>query len=564
MAVAQPKGLKPDPAPLWLPRHEAIVVDQSASRPPDVVDGYGLQDRLATILLGSRWKAVTSAAMVLSIILFLATMPSLFGAGVGALIKLSIYHSWTLGLLLIATSRVRSITIGSVLRYWIAGFFVVFMATHFATKPLGAGGASAWIAPLLYVLVCVFVLAAALYLGRRIWRQPGLSDLVVLGFALGAGYEFHAAGAWEAVAASGFKANAGLFAPSIVQSNGLFTVGPAVWTSMLGLVLGLVVLHRYQAFAAVAAVFGLAVLLADLLSLHLAPSESAPFLRQLVFNGRLLGLLCIAGVAAAVVLDHRRLGSTADRDHLFPSDHSYGARVVIDEGRGDDVLKPLLAGRYRRLRNGMYNTVEATARQWPPRSESYPAPLAELARLGRAADIAVGPGTSSSGWAADPESIDGHRFVGPLGFTTYVAGVEGSTATVTSPAVVIDDAAASLGGDYTSVSLSTPKARVEAAGLAERERTGDYWQYVGLGAVAVALFGVVRLLTAGDPTVLESIGTGDVAGLGDTSPAVIRGLLGAVVAAVALRGRNAAVVGPGSEVGPGNDPQPTHPAECEA
>jgi len=493
------------------------------------------------MFLGTRWKAVTSIAAALSIGIFLTVVPSLRGAGIAGLAKLSIYHLWTLAVLLIATYRVRSLMVGSIVRYWLVGVFAVFMVTYFGAEQIGAGDTATWSAPVIYAAMCGVVFAAAIYFGRRVWRHPGLSDLMVLGFAIGAGFEFHAAGASETVTASGFKANVALLAPSIVQSEGLFWVGPAVWTSLLGLAVGLLVLHRHHAIAAVGAAFMLVLLFGDLVSLHRAPAGSFDFMRQLVFNGKLIGVLFLGGVVVAVLLDYRRLAQTAARDHLFPSERSHGARVVSEDGMDDDLLKPVLAGRYRRLRNGMHNTADATTHQWPPRAETHPAPLAELARLGRAAAVAVGPGTSSSGWAADPEYGFGHRFVGPFGFTAYAAS----------------DA-------DTSAEISTPKARREAEGHSSRTRASDYWQYLGLSVVAVALFVLVRLLTAGDPTVIESIGTNNLAGLAETSPAVIRGSLGAVAAAVALRGRNAAQVGPGTEVGPGDDPAPSHPAECKA
>ncbi len=572
--------LQPDAAPLWLPRHDAVVVEQSSARPPDIVEGYTLQSRLATFFLGSRWKMATTISTALAVVLFFVMLPSLFGAGIGSLIKIAFYQAWTLGLLLLVTARVRSISVGTVARYWLAGLFTVAMVTYLVNDLLAglASPSSVWITPILEELLKAAPLALAVGLGRRAWRHPGVSDLLILGFAVGAGYAFHEEALWERGAASGFDFNLGLFVPSIFQEDGHFVVGQAVWTAVIGLAVGLFILHRRQRGAVVVVAVAVLAVVGDHMSVNDAESSLA-IARQLLFNGKLLGLIFVAAVVAAVNLDRARLGAISARDHLFPGERVQGSSLTSAADQNDP-LQSLLASRYRRLRNGVHTTVDATTQQWPPRSEAHAAPIAELARLGRAADVGVGPGTSSSGWAPDPEAPEGFRFVGSSGFTAYVAGT-----TIVEPALVpvlahgsaeIDDetraqleidagseAARIASASPTTASISIPKARVEAKGTPRQERSSDFWQYFGLGVVSVGLFVLVRLLTAGD---LSNATLDTVISLPDApnSPAMIVGVLGAIAAAVSLRGRDAAELGAGWAVGPGYDPNPDRPDECEA
>ena len=537
MAITQQASVtQPDAAPLWLPRDEAVVVENAAARAADMVQGYRLHHRLAAIFLGSRWKVATTVSTAIAALVFIAVVPVLAGAGVGGMFKIAFYQSFTIGLMLLASTRVRSVSIGTIARYWLAGLFTVVMIAWGLNGPLStlADRSEVWVTPVLEEVLKAAPFAVAILVGRRLWRHPGLTDLMILGFAVGGGYALYEDALWERAAVSGFEANAGLFVPSIFQPDGIFVVGHPVWTSIVGLAIGLIVLHRHHAPAVIAAVVALAAVVGD----HMAINDgegTLGFVRQLVFNGKLLAVIFLVGFAAAIVLDRRRLAATGARDHLFPSDRSHG-RVPVDV-EDEDLLAPFLTRRYRRLRNGMHTTASATHQQWPPRTEAHPAPVAELARLGRAADVAVGPGTSSYGWAPDPENHGGMRFVGPEGFTAYAAAE--------------------------TAAISTPKARAHAAAASALNRVPEFWQYFGVGVVAVALFVFARLVTAGDPStalIETSLSLPDA----PSSPALIRGVIGATAAALAIRGRSPAVLGAGAEVGPADDPQPDRPDECEA
>lgn len=568
-------------APLWLPGHDVLVVAQSVARPPDLVEGYGLADRVRALLLGDRWKAATNVATAVAVLLFLITVPTLH-TGVSGWLKLAIFQAWTLGLMLVMTRQVRSVGVVTLTRYWLSGMFLVAIVMFFLSGPLSslADRADVFVYPLIEELLKAAPLAVAAMMGRRVWRHPGLSDFAVLGFAVGAGYGFHAAGLHRRDASSGFDPDFGFLVPSTVRVEGLFVAGHAVSASLIALAIGLFVLHRHQPVAVAAASTIVALTVLDRMA-SVDGAGTLNWVRSLTFGGKLLALIFAAGLVAAVALDRRRLAKTGERDHLFPPESS---RVSTRPTNDADLLRGVRRGNYRRLRNGMHNTADAVSLQWPPHSEATSPPLAELARLARAAGVAAGPGTSSSGWASDPDEAGRLRFAGPDGFTPYGAGNDlvssgppPQVAALNDPA--LDEATRSAmqrevelaerrvqrsgHAGPTTTTLSEDRAGPNPQRLTIRGRGEDYWQYVGVSLIAVVLFVVVRLLTAGDlgdnlatlPLHLPD---------GTKSPSKIIGLLGGLATAIAIRGRNQVQLGSGWDVGPGDDPRPVRPRECEA
>lgn len=590
-----------DAPPLWLPRHDDVVVDQASARPPDFVEGYTVKSRLMAAFLGSPTKMSTIGATAVAVIAFLALLPSLLGAGIFSLVKLGFYQAWTIGLILLIGVRVRSVTVGTVARFWLAGIFLVAMLAWLINDPIAGliENGTVWITPVVEELLALAPIGVAILMGRRTWRHPGLTDLLLLGFAVGAGYAFHEQALREDVVASGFGLDAGLAIPSIVHVDGLFVVGHAVWTALLAFAVGLFILHRRNPAAAVGAVVIVVAVTADRMSVN-DTAGTLTVVRQLLFDGRISAVGFILAAAAAVALDHRRLAATAARDHLFPSAHTHGPKPV--DGVDDDPLASVLAARYRRLRNGVHTTVDATTQQWPPRSEAHPPPLAELARLGRAADVAVGPGTSPYGWAGDAESPGGHRFVGPNGFTAYAVADE-VVEPVAVPAVEVpdgpdlasleaaladpdldEDSRARLAAQYqarvdadaaaaaaekavavgpTAASISVPKSRPEARGSHDHELRPDFWRYVVGGVAGIALLAAVRVYTAGEASAIVLDAPVSLADA-PQSPALIVGVLGALATVVSIRGRDAAELDEGWNVGPGDVAVSDRFDECEA
>lgn len=484
MAVIEaPAQVEPDPAPLWLPWHGRIAVEQAEIRPPDSVEGLSMASQIATIMFGSRWKTFTRVAAAMAMVAFVAVLPTLSGGGWTSLLNTAFYQAWTLALLLAVTWRVRSVSIPTVAAFWLTGMFSTVLIVHFASGPLadlsGTGDRRAvWAIPALEEVAKALPLILAVIVGRKLWRHPGVSDLMILGFAVGGGYAFHQDGLWGRTSASGIRPNVGLLVPSFSQGDGVFIVGDAAWTAIVGLAIGLIVLHRGRAVCLVLAIFALLAVLGD----HMLASDShrtPDWVQNPAYGSKVLAILLIGGAIIATLLDRSRLDAIAARDHLFPADHRF---LATNRRNEPDPFETMLVGRYRRFRNGVHTTVDATGSHWPPLSQARNAPVAELARFARAARIAVGPGSSPVGWARDPDSLGGERFVGPNGFTPYVA-VDGE------------------------VSVSTPRSRPEAITAEPQDEDDDFLQVAIRVAFVLVLLAVLRLLAAGDQVAVDAAAT---------------------------------------------------------
>lgn len=528
---------EPDPAPLWLPWHDAVAIEQSAGRPPDAIEGFGLWSQLATMVLGSRWRTFTRVGAAMMLVALPSLLPTYSGGNWSDLAAGAFFHLWTLALLLAISWRVRSVSLPTVATYWFTGMFSSVLIVHLLSGPLtalsdGVDGMN-WIVPALEELAKALPLVLAVVLGRKLWRHPGLSDLIILGFAVGSGYAFHEEVLWGRVAGTGLGLDIGLLVPSVMRFDGTYVVGDAVWTALVGLAIGLFLLHRRRPLCFVLASFAMLAVLGDRMAAGRIEATNDWFTDNDIAARALIALL-VGGAIAAVSLDTARLRRTAARDHLFPTDRRL---VVIDTDNRADLFATLSASRYRRLLHGAHTTINATATHWPPLSHERPAPVAELARLGRAADIEVGPGSSPMGWAKDPDTRGAMRFVGRDGFTPFVAEDE-------------------------ALSLSTPPTRPEAYTV-EREEVHRLVRVAARITSVVFLAVGVRLLMLGGEISVDDALAGIANGLPEApnSPAFVPTLIGGVYALIAAFGLNRAQPGDGWEVGPTGNPPRTEASE---
>lgn len=532
MAVVEAtREIEPDDAPLWLPEHDQTAVEQATAGPPDSVEGYTWLTQIATFMFGDRLKTISRLGAAIAVLAFLYALPTLAHAGWANFAKLAFYQAWTIGLLSLASWRVRSISLPTVATFWLTGMFSSVLVVHLASTLSD----SSWITPPLEELAKALPLILAVAVGRRFWRHPGLCDLMILGFAVGGGYAFHEDALWERASASGLEPVAGILVPSTFQ-DGAFVVGHATWTAIVGLAIGLLSLRRRNPVWSVLAVLSLLIVVGDRMAIA-SDGDTLNWVGQVTFGSKLVALVLVAGAVTAVVYDQRRLESVAARDHLFPTDRRFLASTPTGEA---DVFATTLTGRYRRFLNGVHTTIDATPGQWPPLTAAANAPVAELARLARAASVPVGPGSSSIGWATAPDDPEGQRFVGPSGWTPYVA---------------TDD----------ECLVSTSPSRPEATAIETVEASREAWKIAGgilAGMLAVA---ALRILTAGDPGPAGAVL--DFGGLpsAPNGPPLIPTIIGGLAAMAAAVGLNRPSLGGGWEVGPtiGNT-APPRPDECEA
>ncbi|MEM7096009.1 MAG: hypothetical protein AAF567_23595 [Actinomycetota bacterium] len=372
-------ALEFDFAPVWLPDDEFVTEEQAAAQPADRVEGWTWSSLFVTAVVGSRSKTASRVGAILAVIIFATTFPTLARNNFFELARLGVIQILATGALLAATRRVRSISVGTVAVHWLAGCFLAPLLVQMIDALVGLipgtdGAVLDWLRPVLALLVPTAVLILAIVRGSQRWTHPGVGDLVVLGYVVGAGFTFHEDGLLD-------------------QDLGTQLTGSAAyWLTLLGFALGLAALHRPNRFALTLAAFVAAVVVGDALVFRL---------------GWLPVLMAVAAVAGAVVADRERLGLVQTRDHLFPD--------------APDRHHDLLVGRYRRLRNGVHTTLGQRGEQWPPVTGG---PVAELARAGRAASVEVGRQTGNAGWDRDPDDRSGaaRRFFGPNGWTPFTVG----------------------------------------------------------------------------------------------------------------------------------------------
>lgn len=478
-----------DFAPLWLPDDETIAAHHVAVGPADRVEGWSWQTLALASILGSRSKTATRVGLLMAMFAALALAPTLARGNADDLIGLAMFQGLVLVALLISTRRVRSISVTTMVVFWLAGLFItplglVAFDRLLALVPVLEGEPQRWIRPLLALVAGLVPLLPALLLWPRRFRHPGVSDLVLLGAAVGAGFTMHE----DAVLDATTRAS-------------LMTGNPLLWLALLGGVLGLLVLERRDEVTIIAAAGTTVLVVGDATILDL--------------RGVTAGLLLVV-LGWAVTADRRRLREVARRDHLFPDATGSKPDAMVD--------------RYRRLRAGVHTTLARQGEHWPPVTG---APVAELARAGRAAGVEVGRETSRNGWDRDPEDRSGlaHRFYGPNGWTSFTVdrnGV-GQAPTRTRPEAGVRDLTAGNRKPMSAPLIAAPP---------------DHLGWVVGGGVAV-LIGLLGWLTISTELLDAPSLLTDASG-----PPLIRTFLGAVGIAAAVIGRARPSLGEAWELGP--------------
>lgn len=480
-------ALTPDFAPLWLPHDENVTEEQAAAQPADRVDGWSWASLLLVAVVGSRSKTMSRIGFIVAIAAFFITVPTLARGNAWGLARLAIAQLTVIAILLAASRRTRSVSAPWVIAYWLVGFFVVAFVVDTADALVGLTGLDGRPRQATSAVLMLSAMTAPLLghtmLSRRRWQHPGIADLMVLGAAIGSGFGFHEDGLLD-----------------ITRGISLGDGHPAVWMALVGFAVGLIVLERGDEIAELSAALVCLLVIGDatVLDLRWLPT-----------------ILTIGVVAAALLLDRRRLDDVALRDHLFPD--------------ASDRHHDVMVARYRRLRNGVHTTVSAHGEQWPPPAGS---PVAELARAARAASLEVGRETSRFGWDRNPDDRTGagRRFFGPNGWTPFTVDSDGPGE---SPP--------------RSRPTASTRPRAGAASTGDRPNTTSWKQdnrLLWVGAAVLALI-VTAALTAS----LDGLDVVSLAGV-EPGPPMVRTVLGTLAATAAAVGRGRPELGEPWELGP--------------
>jgi len=312
------------------------------------------------------YRFVSKIALYVTIALFLIQLPQLVNgrwAEVGLEAALQLF---VMGWLLLLTFRTRTVSIRSVLSFWFVGFFAVIVLVFAFVVPVSylfgeqSGFVKGFWVPimeeLLKALPLIVVLATAL---RRPQFQLAISDMLILGLAVGFGYAFHEDALWGRIGADGFGGSFwGVFFPTFYYEN-LFTVAHAGWTALIGLALGWWYFFRHKKFMWLIPAFVSGAVILDHMRLNYrGAGKIGDLMEYMVGSGRMLAEFLVFGIVVTVVFELIILWKQNRRDQILDG---INAKDLLHIGQGQallDRLKALHAAIiYMRTRNASHYAV---------------------------------------------------------------------------------------------------------------------------------------------------------------------------------------------------------------
>jgi len=229
------------------------------------------------------------------------------------------------GWMLCATFFVRTVTLRTVVSFWLLGFFGVVQIVRVVGAPIGAalGGVESALfhvvlVPLLEELAKMLPLALFLAVGsRNRSRQPGITELAILGFAVGAGFGFFENSIGTGVGASGWSGSfANLLFPTFVSGAGATIVVHSGWTAIEGLGLGAFWMLRSRRWSWILPAAALALATVDHARVNWVTRGNF-FLNDLLGQGHIPVLVLFVGLVVAFLAEDRILQGSDGRERYF-------------------------------------------------------------------------------------------------------------------------------------------------------------------------------------------------------------------------------------------------------
>ena len=269
------------------------------------------------------------AALALAAFVFLLQLPKFLSSPKAMLdlVEMGYVCAW----LMLVTTLTRTISVSTLLAFWLVGVYAVFTATLVVGQliiPLTGNtiAFSTIVASITEETIKAAPVAGFLFLVvRRNGWQTSASDGLLLGYAVGAGFAFHEDAIKRVTSGSGWTATSwsALF-PTLLYQSGRPTLGHDGWTALVGLALGLTTLLRHRPRARLIALAALAIVIADHGTANWIGRQGRhlPALvggaNVLLLNGHLAILLLATGIMTAILMDLRALRWAAVRDRWFP------------------------------------------------------------------------------------------------------------------------------------------------------------------------------------------------------------------------------------------------------
>jgi len=269
-------------------------------------------------------------------------------------------HSYVLIWMLAATVAVRTVGIRQVMTMFLSGFFLATAVAALLSRPLldrfGSNDMTValWV-PLVEELSKAIPLVLLIWAyHRRRGQAHGVSELMMMGFAIGAGMAVHEDILYGRTIVSSNGTVFGSFSdpwgaafPTFFNGSGEMLTGHSGWGALIGLGLGLAsVYRRHRILAACFALSGVLFAVIDHSAINMRGSL-APVVDALSLNHTLVIGLLVAGLPLAIVYDVlRRRHRPPSLPHPGLKLYRVGLITGADVWRG--VLNFFALGHYRR------------------------------------------------------------------------------------------------------------------------------------------------------------------------------------------------------------------------
>ncbi|MFW7414093.1 PrsW family glutamic-type intramembrane protease [Demequina sp. SO4-18] len=306
-------------------------------------------------------EALAFLGFLVACISFLTIVIPEWSQGAGGLVMANLLaHGYVLIWMLVATVVVRTVGIRQTVAMFFSGFFLATTVSWLFTRPLLNlfGGndltVAVWV-PLVEELAKAIPLVLFLWLySRRSGQSHGVSELMMLGFAVGGGFAVYEDLLWNRSMASSDGAVFGAFTepwgavfPTFYAGFGDLLIVHAGWTAIAGLGLALASIYRRRRILALCcAVAPLVLVTLDHSALNMR-GGFAPVVNVLTLNNVLPLVVLVVGFPLAILYDVLR---RRHRPPALPVPGRELYRVGLGN-RGDvwrAVINVLALGHYRR------------------------------------------------------------------------------------------------------------------------------------------------------------------------------------------------------------------------
>lgn len=312
-----------------------------------VLVAAGVALRLALVVLGrtsssgtrSRVaRAISTVGLVISSATLILVLPSLTSeAGLGTFLSDLLAHAWTLGVLTVAASPVRTLSWRVFAAMGLTGFLALSLLAGLLGRPVvDALGSDSVLAIAVWVpiteMICLalpvlLILRSAL---RRSGSRPSAIDLLLVGAWAGAGFALYedtqfGRGGPDWSAAPPFS----LLFPTLdgfhVEHASGVIAGHAVWIGLVGLALGFGLLYRHRfphawwvIPVALVVVFAEHAAINTISALGGEVPLAVRLLLVLTVNGWLSSMLLVAGLVTVLWIECRALGEIGRPTEWYP------------------------------------------------------------------------------------------------------------------------------------------------------------------------------------------------------------------------------------------------------